>query len=250
MDTSKHVAGIVTRRRDVTRDLWIVHVRTSEPIVFAAGQYVTIGLFRDGKLVERPYSVASAPGAPELEFFIEVVPGGKLTPQLYDVPVGGEVYLRRAAKGSFILDERSGNLSHLMAATVTGVAPFSSIVRSLAAREDQGEAIPHRIAILHAASIAAELGYAEELSAMAQARRWLQYIPTVSRPWLEPAWRGERGRIEDVARKYLDALGFAPASSTIYLCGNPYMIRAMRGVLERAAFDRRNVKEETYWPPA
>ncbi len=77
----------------------------------------------------------------------------------------------------------------------------------------------------------------------------MAYIPTVSRPWLEPAWQGERGRVEDVARKYLDSLGFAAGSSTAYACGNPHMIRNMRGVLERAGFDRRNVKEETYWPP-
>jgi ferredoxin--NADP+ reductase len=249
VELAKHVSGLVTERRDVARGLWIVRVRTGEPISFAAGQYVTIGLFHEEKLVERPYSVASAPGEPEMEFFIERVTGGRLTPQLYDVPVGGEVYLRRAAKGTFTLDERSGHRQHFMAATVTGVAPFASMVRRLAAREDAGETIPFRIAILQGASSAAEFGYEEELGALARARAWLAYIPTVSRPWLEPAWQGERGRVEDVARKYLDSLGFAAGSSTAYACGNPHMIRNMRGVLERAGFDRRNVKEETYWPP-
>jgi ferredoxin/flavodoxin---NADP+ reductase len=249
MDPSKHASGVVTGRRDVARGLWIVRVRTSERIQFSPGQYVTIGLFRDEKLVERPYSVASAPDSPELEFFIEKVPGGRLTPQLYDVPVGGEVYLRRAAKGTFTLDERSGHLHHFMAATVTGVAPFASMVRRMAAREDAGEAVRYRIVILQAASGSADLGYAEELAALAEARGWFEYIPTVSRIWLEPGWHGERGRIEDVARKYLDRLGFEPGSSTAYACGNPYMIRNLRGILERAGFDRSSVKEETYWPP-
>ncbi|HUB34092.1 MAG TPA: FAD-binding oxidoreductase [Bryobacteraceae bacterium] len=249
MDFPKHVAGVVTKRRDITRGLWIVRVHTSEPIRFAPGQYVTVGLFCEEKLVERPYSVASAPDEPELEFFIERVAGGRLTPQLYDVPVGGEVYLRRAAKGTFALDERSGHIHHFMAATVTGIAPFSSMVRRVAEREDAGESISFRLAILQGASSSADLGYAEELAAMAKARKWLDYIPTVSRPWLEPEWKGERGRIEDVARKYLDGLGFTPDTTTAYACGNPHMIRNMRSVLERAGFDRRNVKEETYWPP-
>ena len=95
MDLPKHVRGFVTERRDLTHDLWIVRLRTDGPIAYEAGQYLTLGLLEGGKLVERPYSAASAPEEGELEFFIELVPGGKLTPHLYDVPVGGEVFVRR-----------------------------------------------------------------------------------------------------------------------------------------------------------
>jgi len=248
MDLPKHVRGVVAERRDLTRDLWIVRLRTEEPIPYLAGQYLTIGLLENDRLVERPYSAASAPEDREMEFFIEVVPGGKLTPQLHEVPVGGAVYLRRAAKGRFLLDESAGRPNHFMAATVTGIAPYAAMVRHTAAREADAGPPPFRIAILHGASLATELGYRDELRTLAGARSWFQYIPTVSRPWLEPGWRGERGRVEDVARKYLDALGFAPHSTVAYLCGNPHMIRRMREVLERAGWERRFIREETYWP--
>ena len=247
MDLPKHVRAIVSQRRDLTRDLWIVRLRTEEPVSFEAGQYLTIGLLENGKLVERPYSAASAPEQGELEFFIELVPGGKLTPSLHDIPVGGEVYVRRGARGRFLLD-RAGGPNHFMAATVTGVAPFAAMVRHLAAREADAGPPPLRIAILHGASVPAELGYREELRAWAAGRNWLEYIPTISRPWLAPEWPGERGRVEDVTRKHLDALGFAPHSTTAYLCGNPRMVRHMRGVLERAGWEHRAIKEETYWP--
>jgi ferredoxin--NADP+ reductase len=248
MDLPKHVHGVVSARREVTHDLWIVRLRTEEPIPFTAGQYVTVGLIEQSKLIERPYSAASAPEEGELEFFIELVPGGKLTPQLHEVPVGGDVYVRRAAKGRFLLDESCGRPNHFMAATVTGVAPFAAMVRHLAAREADAGPPALRIAILHGASTPAELGYSEELQARATGRSWLDYVPTVSRPWLAPEWRGERGRVEDVARKHMDAFGFEPHSTVAYLCGNPHMIRQMRGVLERAGFERRLIREENYWP--
>src|SRR6516165_1443402 len=197
MDLPKHVRGFVTERRDLTHDLWIVRLRTDGPIAYEAGQYLTLGLLEGGKLVERPYSAASAPEEGELEFFIELVPGGKLTPHLYDVPVGGVVFVRRAAKGRFLLDELACRPNHFMAATVTGVAPFAAMVRHLAAREADTGLPPLRIAIVHGASIPTELGYREELRGFAEQRSWLRYIPTVSRPWTAPEWRGECGRVED-----------------------------------------------------
>jgi ferredoxin--NADP+ reductase len=248
MDLPKHVRGIVSARREVTHDLWIVRLHTEEAVPFTAGQYLTVGLIEEGKLVERPYSAASAPEEGELEFFIELVPGGKLTPHLYDVPVGGEVYVRRAAKGRFLLEETAGRSNHFMTATVTGVAPFAAMVRHLAAREADAGPPALRIAILHGASTPAELGYREELAARADGRSWLDYIPTVSRPWLAPEWRGERGRVEDVARKHMEALGFEAHTTVAYLCGNPHMVRQMRGVLERAGFERQAIREENYWP--
>jgi len=230
-------------RRDITGELWVVRVRPETPLRFVPGQYFTVGLPTGGKMIERPYSVASAPDDSELEFFLEVVPGGKLTPHLYDVPVGGEVWLRPVPKGRFFLETESRN--HFMAATVTGVAPFVSMVRDLA---DGPEPAPYRIAILHAASFAPELAYFDELSALSAREDWFDYIPAVSRAWLDEGWTGERGRIEDVARKHLDALGFETASTTAYLCGNPNMIRVMEGVLERAGFTKNQVKKEVYWP--
>jgi ferredoxin--NADP+ reductase len=247
MNDSKHVKAVVTSRRDVSAGLWIVQVRPEEKISFLPGQYVTAGLPDAEKLVERPYSVVSSPGEPELEFFLELVPGGHLTPQLYKIPVGEEIFLRRAAKGRFLFDDNSGRLNHFMVATVTGVAPFLSMLRELVAREAAGQPIPCRVALLQAASVSQELGYCEELSGLARERAWLRYIPTVSRPWLDPLWKGERGRAEDVTRKHLDLLGFPVADTTAYVCGNPNMIENVKGVFQRAGFPKDSVKQEVYW---
>lgn len=247
MNDLKYIRGLVTFRREVTSDLWIIRIQPSERIAFLPGQYVTVGLPGSAKMAERPYSIASSPAEPELEFFIERVPSGVLTPELYRVPLGGEVYLRRAAKGKFLYDDQGGHLNHFMVATVTGVAPFMSMVRDLVARGKQERQIGQRIVVIHAASLSSELGYHEVLAAYALEHSWFHYVPTISRSWLDPAWPGERGRAEDIVRKYLDMYGFLPTNTTAYMCGNPNMIRNVKEVLRRAGFHEESVKEEMYW---
>src|SRR4029079_8081506 len=53
----------LVRRVDQHESLGYFWVRfDEEPTPFEPGQYMTIGVFVDGKIVQRPYSVASAPG--------------------------------------------------------------------------------------------------------------------------------------------------------------------------------------------
>jgi ferredoxin--NADP+ reductase len=243
----KYITAVVTMRREVTTDLWVMRLQPQSPITFRPGQYLTLGLPSETKMIERPYSVVSSPADSELEFFIELVHDGKLTPMLYQLAVGGTVNVRPTPKGKFLLDEESGNKCHLMVGSVTGVVPYISIVRSLIERS-ASETISHRILMLHSASVPTEFGYDEELANHARTHPWLTYAPTVSRVRLAPDWTGERGRAEDVVRKHLDAAGFPPAATTAYVCGNPQMIKNVQGVLERAGLDRRSIREELYWP--
>ena len=247
MDDARHVEAVVVERRDISADLWIVRLRPAERIAFIPGQYVTVGLPDGERLVERPYSVASSPRESELEFFLELVPGGRLSPQLYEAPVGARVTVRKLAKGRFLFDAASGHPAHFMVATVTGCAPFVSILRELAARHKEGERIPYRVALLHSASVSGELGYCDELSEYARLYEWFRYIPTISRGWLDPAWRGELGRAEDVIRKHLDLLGLTAEDTTAYACGNPSMIENAKGVFERAGFPEESFQQEVYW---
>lgn len=248
---SKYIKGVVTMRRELSAELWLVRMRPESKVTFNPGQYATLGLpAPEGqKMVERPYSIVSSPYDEELEFYFELVHHGKLTPSLHQVPVGGEVHIRRACKGAFLFDHKSGHANHFMVATVTGAAPYISMLRKILHDERDGKpAKPGRMLMIHAGSVSEELGYIDELTAVAREYRWFEYIPTISRHWLDPNWPGERGRAEDVARKYIDAAGFAGANTTAYLCGNPQMTENMKGLLKRAGFEKESVKEELYWP--
>ena len=78
---------------------------------------------------------------------------------------------------------------------------------------------------------------------------WLRYVPTVSRPWEDPEWKGEKGRTDDLIRKYLDVWGLTPEDTTAYLCGHPNMVESGRGILLRAGWDKRGIQDEVYFPP-
>ena len=239
----------ITFRKDHTEDLWSIRVRPESPLAFKPGQYVTLGIEEEGKVVERAYSICSSPHEAEVEFFFELVMRGRVTPPLYHRQVGDVLLMRRSAKGVFTLDGRSSHKQHLLVCTVTGVAPYVSMARTLAREARSGRRPGAMLVVLHAASRSWEFAYREELEALAQEFPWISYIPVISRPWEDPEWRGEVGRVEDVLRKYIDDLGLGPANTTVYLCGHPQMIENGKGILRRKGFPKESIRGEVYWAP-
>lgn len=241
-----HLAWLI-ERIDFTGDLALFKFKVDSPLSFVPGQYATIAVERDGKLIQRPYSVASSPLEPFLEFFIELVPDGELTPCLWELRINDEVLIRKRIIGRFTLDDGAGLSKHLMLATVTGVAPFLSMARTQRIRMEQGKAPAHRLAIIHAASHSSEFGvYREELSELGRGG-WLSYVSTISRPWTDESWRGETGRVEDVIRKYADEFGYDASNAIAYACGHPQMIENAKGILTRRRFGKEQVREEKYF---
>jgi ferredoxin--NADP+ reductase len=234
-------------RVDFSKDLAMFKFKVDWSFSFRPGQYATLALEDGDKLIQRPYSIVSSPEEPFLEFFIELVPEGELTPRLWDLKVGSKVFVRNRIVGAFTLDEKSGMKRHLMAATVTGAAPYISMIRTQRIALERGKKDPHQMALIHGASRSWELGiYKDELSEVAR-DGWLIYVPTVSRPWEDTQWQGETGRVEDVLRKYSDQLGFNYTNCVAYACGHPQMIENAKGILTRARFPKERLKEEKYF---
>ena len=238
----------ITTRVDIADDLWTIRVEPDVAYHFAPGQYATLGVDNGKGLVERAYSIVSSPYEREIEFFFELVPQGELTPLLHRLHPGDTITARRVAKGRFTLDMTSGRTNHLLLATVTGVAPYVSYVRTL--RKDWQEKKftgDHKLYIVQGASLSRELGYREELEELAAELPWLTYIPTISRPWDDRAWAGETGRVDDIIRKYTDLWALEAANTSAYLCGHPDMIEHGKAILRRRGWTKVSVKEEVYF---
>src|SRR5688572_21858759 len=101
---ANHCPAELIERRDVSANLAILRFRVAERLSFIAGQYATIGITFDGDVVERPYSIVSSPHEPFLEFFIQLVPSGNITPRLWELKVGSAILVRRRIVGQLILD--------------------------------------------------------------------------------------------------------------------------------------------------
>jgi ferredoxin--NADP+ reductase len=232
-------------RKDVSESLAVFRFSVSEPLPFTAGQYATLGIIDDAGLLERPYSIASSPEEHFLEFFIELLPAGTFTPKLWALESGSTILIRRRVAGRLTLDHSVKN--HVMIATVTGVAPFLSILRTTQFKREEQSVPPDRFLLIHSACTSSDFGpYLSELKELS-ASTSLTYIPTISRPWAEPAWQGETGRAEDVVRKYTDSLSFDHTNSVVYLCGHPGMVKNVKGIVERARFEEDQIRLEDYF---
>ncbi|HET7702838.1 MAG TPA: FAD-binding oxidoreductase [Candidatus Limnocylindrales bacterium] len=238
----------LVRRVDETDDLAYVWVKfDGEPTPFEPGQYMTIGVFADGKLWQRPYSVASAPrvaGDEGYEFYVRLVPIERFTSLLWRLPVGHGMRMI-GPKGKFLL-EHDDERTHVYVSTGTGIAPFISMVR-----ETQAAGAPRRTVVLHGCSYQDELGYRPELEAWEREGTYpLTYVPTISRP-ADPrnaGWDGRTGRVEHVIGSVCDDLGLDPEQTVVYICGNPDMIINVERELMARDFPEFHVKKELYWP--
>ena len=229
----------VVGRRDVTDDLMVITLEPKINFTFKAGQYCTLGLGS----VERAYSIVSAPYEPCLEIFVELVPppDGALTPMMWNLNVGDTMSIRPRAKGIFTMDERYNH--HLMVATVTGVAPFMSTIRSYIHRGGQS----HKFYVLQGASYQDEFTYKEELESLARSHpETIVYVPTVSRPTEEKnaSWKGVTGRVNAIVEENIDRYNLDHQRTLVYACGHPGMIEDISDRLTPKGF---NIKEERYW---
>jgi len=159
--------------------------------------------------------------------------------------------MRKVPKGRFMMETSKPERNHhLLVCTVTGIAPFVSYVRFLFKEWKEGKFRgDHKLFVLNGASRSWEFGYEQELAKFAQEVPWLEYVPTVSRPWEDENWKGETGRVDELIRKYADQWGCTAQNSTAYLCGHPDMVENGKGILKRAGFQKEHLKEEIYWIP-
>ena len=218
-----------------------------EPTPFEAGQYMTIGVIVDGRIVQRPYSVASPPavaGGEGYELYVRLVQGGTFTPLLWELPVGHRMRMI-GPKGKFTLlpdDERT----HVFISSGTGNAPFVAMMRQLAL-----DGRSRRVVFLNGVSYAHELGYRDVLEGWQRSGTYpVTYVPTVSRP-TDPrnaGWAGRTGRVETILGPTLDELGLTPADSIAYICGNPDMILSAEETLLARGYPEEQVHKELYWP--
>ena len=251
LDKERFYRARILQRRKLTDDLWSIRVERDSEFRFVAGQYATLGVLAPHKHIERPYSIVSSPYESDLEFFLELVPRGELTPALHALQVGDEITIRKAAKGRFTLaPDAATHQNHLLLGTVTGVAPFVSYIRTLAAEGRQSKSPDgRRLFLLEGASRSSEFGYIDELKRIASEVPWLKYVPTVSRPWEDPGWSGEVGRVDDLIREYAHLWGLTPETTSVYACGHPKMIENATGILSRAGWHKDSVKSEVYFVP-
>ena len=228
----------LVERIDYTDDLMVIKMEPEGfDFQFKPGQYCTLGL--EG--IERAYSIASAPHERLLEIFVELVPEGELTPRMWRMKVGDTMSLRPRPKGLFLMDTAA--TQHLMLGTVTGVAPYVSIVRDYLHYGRQG----HRFYVVEGASYLDEFVYDTELAGLAAAHpETIAFVPAISRPHEErnAGWAGATGRLNNIVADQLRQFALPQSETLVYACGHPGMIETSREIVTAAGW---RWIEERFW---
>src|SRR6187551_2206792 len=159
----------VLERSDWCEGLMTLTLDASAP--FVHGQFFNVGLKSGETVLRRSYSAASAPHR-SLQFLLSEVKSGELTPKLFQLGAGDEVWLDPQPLGFFTLNEVPETKRLWLVATGTGLGPYLSMLRAgaLDARFEQ-------VNIIHGVRDLAQLAHREELTHAAPGTTKFQYIP-------------------------------------------------------------------------
>ncbi len=219
------VAGL---RRPIARSVELrfdVHDRVQH----MAGQHYVVRLTaEDGYTAQRSYSVASAPGDPLVELFVERLDDGEVSPYLVDVvEPGDELEVRGPIGGWFVWD---GVSPALLVGGGTGVVPLVAMVRHA---RDLGRLDLLRVAV--SARTLAELPYADELVAAGAL-----VVTTREANGIRPAAR----------LTAMDLLPLWEEGQTAFVCGSAGFAEAASQLLVGLGIPPTSVRVEKFGPSA
>jgi ferredoxin-NADP reductase len=150
-------AATVVGVRHPLPDAVELRLDVADRVEHVPGQHYVVRLTaEDGYTAQRSYSVASAPGDPLVELFVERLEDGEVSGFLADVVrPGDELEVRGPIGGWFVWD---GDRPALLVGGGTGVVPFVAMVRTA---RDLGRTELLRLAV--STRTLAALPYADEL---------------------------------------------------------------------------------------
>lgn len=193
-----------------------VALDTPQLLDFLPGQYVNIKV--PGSDQTRSYSFSSAPGAPLASFVVRNVPQGLMSTYLSDQAQAGQALSFTGPFGSFYL--RPVQRPLLLLAGGTGIAPFLSMLETLAAK---GFTQPVRL--VFAVTNDHDLVALEQLDRIAATHPQFQYVTSVAAQASSHPRKG-------YATAHVELGWMNGGDVDIYLCGPVPMVEAVRTWLD------------------
>jgi len=216
--------AIVSRTRALTHDVREIELTLADPaaMTFVPGQWVSFEIEREGSRLPatRAYSIASSANHTNaIDLVLNRVADGPGSGYLFGLQEG-ETTAFRGPLGTFVLRDSPRDV--LLVATGTGIAPFRSMLWSLA------EASSSRaVTLLWGLRSERDLYYQEELISLRERLPGFSFITTLSQP--TGAWYGTTGRVTRLVQTHVASV----ANLEAFLCGNGGMVRDVRDVLRR-----------------
>ncbi len=217
-------AATVSRTRALTHDVREIELTLSTPasIAFVPGQWVSFEIERPQPRLPatRAYSIASSANRhTAIELVLNRVAGGPGSEYLFGLREGDDTAFR-GPMGSFVLRDSPRDV--LLVATGTGIAPFRSMLWSLAEASS-----PRIVTLVWGLRSERDLYYQDELVSLRERLPGFSFITTLSQP--TDGWSGAVGRVTGIVEDRVASV----ANLEAFLCGNAGMIRDVREVLRK-----------------
>jgi ferredoxin-NADP reductase len=203
-------AKVIAVRRQTSRSVTLTLEPNQAFTGFHAGQHINLTVEIDGRRRTRPYSPASAEGAPYIELTIGRHDVGLVSNYLYEHARPGMVVGLDSVGGDFVMPPARPRRI-LFVSGGSGITPVMSMLRTLRAEGFTGE-----IAFVNYARAAEEACYRHELDAMPGVRVLHGYTRSTAGSDLAGGFGAE----------HLAAA--MPAPDAVYVCGPPALVEAVR----------------------
>jgi ferredoxin-NADP reductase len=205
-----------------------------------AGQHVDIRLSAPGGYeAQRSYSIASAPGAPEIELAIERLEEGEVSPYFHEIAQPGDTFEVRGPIGGHFIWRADDGGPLLLIGGGSGVVPLAAMARHRA------RVAPHVQALLvYSARTWDEIVYRDELLDLEARDANFRLTLTTTR---EPRHRPldfDRRLDRALVREILMRWGHAPRHA--YVCGSNAFVEAATAALVAEGVPAAIVRAERY----
>ncbi len=230
--SAKTLKATVAAITDETHDIRRILLKCTKPLDFSPGQYATLQFGPD---LVRPYSMAGLPGDEYLEFHVRLVPGGRVSPYVFEtLKVGDAVKVSGPLGASYLRRAHTGPI--LLVAGGTGLAPVLSILRGALAAE-----MANPIHLYFGVRTERDLYCVDRLRQFTEAHPRISTRLVVSHGPVPAGMRG--GLVTDAITADWPSLeGFRT-----WLCGAPAMVEAATIVVKRLGIPLEHIYADAFY---
>ena len=226
-------------------------LKINAPIApFLAGQFTKLSCIHKNQRIQRAYSFINAPDNKILEFYILLIPNGKLTPKLYNIEKY-EIFITKSSFGFFILSELPMRENIWMIATGTAIGPYCSILQDKKIFQKY-----KKIILIYAVKSVNDLNYLKILKQIQKKNKNQMIIKIILSQEKNSKYLYGRipkllmsGELEKSISEPLNK-----KESHVMLCGNPNMVKETQMILYKLKdmkkhFRRKtgHISSENYW---
>lgn len=209
------------------------------PFDFLPGQFLTVAVPSDGKVVKRSYTLASSPTQRDYaELTVKHEKGGVVSGFLHERVKVGDLVECSGPSGSFIFTGRECTCILLIGGGV-GITPLMSVIRYLTDRSWPGD-----IYLLYGIHGPKDFIFREELEYLRRRHPNLRVVVTASHPE-ETEWSGPTGRI---TKELIDQSVPSLSSRYVHLCGPVSLMEAVKAALLELGVPPGRIKTEAFGP--